>query len=703
MAKNIGQLLIQMGYDLAQMKADSAEAKRINQEACNAIKDAWGSITGAVAITGLGLSVREIAVEFLNLAEEMRQMSIEAQKVGVTVDQYETFSYALQMAGGNAEKAQTALGMLDRQISQAAAGSKVAQEHFTDLGIAYKNVDGTVRDAYQIMRDLADVFASHADGATKTAWALALFGRSGKELIPVLNEGSAVLDEMDKHLTDLGDRISEQEQKHVKDFEQSWIDLKKAIHGAAMEVEDTALPAMTKLNKFLTESVTGHAQSKRTLDLWAGMLQGLSMAGAAPGFGGMGPATLPPTSMPGFGPQVQSSMIDEIAKMAQAGMGKFSVGDIGLPQMPAISTASGNQRSELDRLVESLEKQKAALEGNADAWEKEALAKANALKPDPTELAKGLALVGQIESIKELRQYYEDLDEAEKLEAETTAKRQRQAEQVTQYVIAMSKDEATAKGQLVDKSYEATRAREREALSAQMLGNYIREAGKLEGDSLQAAGDAFTRHYNLMMHGFDDETAKAHTWAQGWVDAFAKFKDAANDNAAHAGKIFDDMTKGMEDALVTFVQTGKLDFSQLANSIIADLVRISVEKQIVGMFGTGGFLNGWFGIGQGQSPAPITDLSTPAAGSSLAWAAGGGDISGPTIVGEKGPELFIPRGAGSIVPNDKLGVHIVNAPTINIDSRTDSGQIGGIVNSAMAASEQRIYESMRRKGAFANR
>ena len=49
---------------------------------------------------------------------------------------------------------------------------------------------------------------------------------------------------------------------------------------------------------------------------------------------------------------------------------------------------------------------------------------------------------------------------------------------------------------------------------------------------------------------------------------------------------------------------------------------------------------------------------------SIGVAAEGGDINGPTIVGELGPELFIPKGAGTVIPNNMLG-GMNNAPSVN--------------------------------------
>jgi len=39
--------------------------------------------------------------------------------------------------------------------------------------------------------------------------------------------------------------------------------------------------------------------------------------------------------------------------------------------------------------------------------------------------------------------------------------------------------------------------------------------------------------------------------------------------------------KGMEDALVNFVKTGKIDFKSLADSIISDMARIAIQQSII--------------------------------------------------------------------------------------------------------------------------
>jgi len=110
------------------------------------------------------------------------------------------------------------------------------------------------------------------------------------------------------------------------------------------------------------------------------------------------------------------------------------------------------------------------------------------------------------------------------------------------------------------------------------------------------------------------------------MDAWELYKQNALDTGSQIKSSFDNFTGGMEDAIVKFVQTGKLSFKDLAQSVIADLARIAAKRAIV------------------------------AVGTSLFGFANGGDVMSktPIIVGERGPELFIPQSAGSIVSNATL-------------------------------------------------
>jgi lambda family phage tail tape measure protein len=133
-------------------------------------------------------------------------------------------------------------------------------------------------------------------------------------------------------------------------------------------------------------------------------------------------------------------------------------------------------------------------------------------------------------------------------------------------------------------------------------------------------------------------------FSAGWQKAYRQYVESGNNSFDQAGRTFSTLTRGFEDSMVKFVQTGKLSFKDLFNSLIAEAVRAQSNKLITSLLGS---LFGSFGGG-----------STPFGGSVFGGAYGGaaigGPIDGPTLVGERGPEMFIPKGSGTIVPNDKL-------------------------------------------------
>jgi hypothetical protein len=71
-------------------------------------------------------------------------------------------------------------------------------------------------------------------------------------------------------------------------------------------------------------------------------------------------------------------------------------------------------------------------------------------------------------------------------------------------------------------------------------------------------------------------------WFSGMNRGLKSYADAASNMGSQVESAFTNAFKGMEDALVQFVQTGKLDFKSLANSIISDLIRIQIKASITG-------------------------------------------------------------------------------------------------------------------------
>ena len=123
--------------------------------------------------------------------------------------------------------------------------------------------------------------------------------------------------------------------------------------------------------------------------------------------------------------------------------------------------------------------------------------------------------------------------------------------------------------------------------------------------------------------------------------------------------------KGMEDALVNFVMTGKLNFKNLANSIIADLARIAIQQAI-----TKPFTNFFTGLFSANGNAFVDGK--------VQKYAYGGVVNRPTLfpmangmglMGEAGAEAILPLRRGS---NGKLGVQSTGSSIGNIIVNVDA-------------------------------
>jgi phage-related minor tail protein len=106
-----------------------------------------------------------------------------------------------------------------------------------------------------------------------------------------------------------------------------------------------------------------------------------------------------------------------------------------------------------------------------------------------------------------------------------------------------------------------------------------------------------------------DEYERQRTAQFGISEAFRKYSEEAGNTAAHMEALFTKSFKGMEDALVSFVRTGKLDFASLANSIVDDLIRIAIQASITGPLaaamksgGAATFFASIFGFADGGEP-----------------------------------------------------------------------------------------------------
>ena len=83
-------------------------------------------------------------------------------------------------------------------------------------------------------------------------------------------------------------------------------------------------------------------------------------------------------------------------------------------------------------------------------------------------------------------------------------------------------------------------------------------------------------------------------FADGFKNAFIEFEKNLKDNAASGRKIFTTLTQGWENAILNFVETGKLSFKDLFKTMLAEAVKLFANKAFMTLFSPTGMFGDLF-------------------------------------------------------------------------------------------------------------
>ncbi|WP_339539091.1 phage tail tape measure protein [Pseudomonas sp. RA_15y_Pfl2_54] len=141
-------------------------------------------------------------------------------------------------------------------------------------------------------------------------------------------------------------------------------------------------------------------------------------------------------------------------------------------------------------------------------------------------------------------------------------------------------------------------------------------------DQINITEELFPQQVAIMVDGWAKVDKAQADWSNGARSAFQNYAEQSADVAGQSKSLFTNAFSNMEDSIVNFVKTGKLSFKDLADGIIADLIRIQVRQAAVGIFST--LFSGFAGAGAstaasngfaaGSSAATSSSLGASAAG-----------------------------------------------------------------------------------------
>ena len=552
-----------------------------------------------------------------------------SQSLGLTVESLSALGYAAEASGLSQDELGASLNKLSKTAADAALGGNAQAAAFAAIGVAAKGADGVLKNTDVLLSEIADKFSTYADGAAKTALAQNIFGESGAKLLPLLNAGAEGIKELADEAEMLGLVMGTDAVQAAETFNDNLALVQNVVKGLTNRIAQQLLPTLESLSTKLLDS----AKNSGVLDeaaraastgikilLSAGVIVGAAFKTIGEGLGGLAAQLVAlfsgrfqdamniglNTTMDFVGnilgaANTVGNIWDEATSKIAGAAGEKST-KIAAPIIQAgskIKTAGKEIKDETKKIFDDIEKQIANINRTIQTFGQSetqiALFDLKNAGANADQLERAAAALQTIETLKAAQ---EERDKAaDKLKGFESAGRT---------------------------SFESTRS---------PIEQLNIELGK-QMEILDALGPAY-----------QDTFFRAVEAAQAAYDETVKVSDEMDEFSKRATEaIQGSIGEGLTAILSGNFKDIGSNFKKTIDRMVADAAAAQLSRYLLGdsKTGQGGFLS--------------TAIS--AVGSFFGGAkAGGGDVmSGRSyLVGEQGPEMFVPRTLGAIVPNNAAG------------------------------------------------
>lgn len=233
----------------------AAKIKAVNDRVADtgkqgeSIGDKLGKAALAITAVGVGLTAYSLGATNSTIAYT-KSVSAISRVTGESVTETSRLQYAFQRSGIAADQTTQVFGIFSKKIVDANTNADRASTTLGKLNVATKNADGSTRSFSTVLFDVADKFKTMANGPEKTALAMDLFGRSGKNLIPILSKGADGIKELEAQADKLGITLTGKNVEAVAKYTEAQKKLKDSQTAFTLSVGQTALPMWQKLADF---------------------------------------------------------------------------------------------------------------------------------------------------------------------------------------------------------------------------------------------------------------------------------------------------------------------------------------------------------------------------------------------------------------------------------------------------------------------
>ena len=291
----------------SQFEGQSQNVKALGQ----AMVVAGGAVTAFAA-----LSVKS----FTDTADAIGDMSTQT---GLSLATLSGLRLAGNEAGVSLDALGTSFNLLQRRLTEAAQGNKEAADSLTAIGVSVDQLLALSPD--EQLGAVADAIASISDPAARSAAAMDAFGRSGAQLLPVLERGSKGIAENVARARELGVAYDQQAVTSAQNFKRATTELGASLDSLKATIAQAVLPAVEDLAESVGRATRGFAafreEHPELADTFTKMVVSLGAITLA-----MGATILVVQKLTAAFALLSASMLGIVGLFAAIGIAAFSLG-----------------------------------------------------------------------------------------------------------------------------------------------------------------------------------------------------------------------------------------------------------------------------------------------------------------------------------------------------------------------------------------
>ena len=210
-------------------------------------KKVAGNVAAGIAAAFSVNALRNMISDFAELGDMFDKMS---QRTGVSVEALSGLKFAAEQSGASIETLEMGIRNMQRVLLDVQQGSTTAARTLQDLGLNIQQLQ-TLSPEQQFLQ-MAQAISKVQDPSRQAALAMELFGRSGTQLLPMLQQGEAGIEALIAEARRLGIVMSEEDAKAAADFTDAMNRLSSVFKGIATQVASVITPILTNLSNLFT-------------------------------------------------------------------------------------------------------------------------------------------------------------------------------------------------------------------------------------------------------------------------------------------------------------------------------------------------------------------------------------------------------------------------------------------------------------------